>query len=69
MRSKRVTIPKLLVQPFKARKRSGREVALALAIFPDARMILYISYKTWGWGLEEAYFEIHNIVTRPAYSW
>ena len=38
-RSKRVTMPKLLPPPLRARHRSGRAVALALTMEPDARTI------------------------------
>ena len=42
-RSKRVMMPKLLLPPLRARQRSGRAVALALAMAPDART----SYGFW----------------------
>ena len=36
-RSKRVTMPKLLLPPLRERQRSVRVVALALTMVPDAR--------------------------------
>ena len=38
-RSKRVTMPKLLLPPLSARQRSGRAAAFALTMAPDARTI------------------------------
>jgi hypothetical protein len=52
VRSTRVTMPKLFAPPLRARKRSGHEVALAFARFPDGRMIYSIRCRTLEIGLD-----------------